>query len=57
MKEKLIVVLPAGRKTIISSARKSRWGVKTNQIKDDSPKVVLRSSLSSEVHFVINEGM
>lgn len=57
MKEKLIACLPAGRKTITSSARKSRWGVKTDQIRDDSPKVVLQSSLSSEVLYVINEGM
>lgn len=40
----------------MSSARKSRWSLKTSQLKDDSAKAVLLISLSSEVLPAINKG-
>lgn len=40
----------------MSSARKSRWSLKTSQLKDDSAKAVLLISLSSEVLSAINKG-
>lgn len=40
----------------MSSSRKSRWSLKTSQLKDDSAKAVLLISLSSEVLSAINKG-
>lgn len=56
VKGKLIAFPPDGGKAVMSSARKSRWSLKTSQFKDDSAKVVLLISLSSEVLSAINKG-
>jgi len=42
--------------SVISSAGKSRWSLKTNQFKDDSAKTVLLTCLLSEVLCVITQG-